>query len=236
MRGLKSLVLRIIVVSALGIGYSGCDSGAMVTHNGITYGTVTSPHTGRVWLDRNLGASQVCTAFDDTACYGDYYQWGRDADGHEKSNSSTTATLANSITPAYNQFITNNSNPPYDWVADGVDNDGSLRSVNWSKTDGTSVCPVGYRVPTEAELAAETTGASTAIANSTDAFNSFLKLPSAGNRSYTLSSLIYEGSSGYIWSSTKDGSESKSLYFGSSSANWFSSSRASGRSIRCLRD
>ena len=48
-----------------------------ISHNGKSYGTVTSSYTGKVWLDRNLGASQVCTALDDTACYGDYYQWGR---------------------------------------------------------------------------------------------------------------------------------------------------------------
>lgn len=29
-----------------------------ITHNGTSYGTVTSPYTGRVWLDRNLGAAR----------------------------------------------------------------------------------------------------------------------------------------------------------------------------------
>jgi len=63
-----------------------------ITHNGVKYDTVTSPYTGRVWLDRNLGASQVCTSATDTACYGDYYQWGRGHDGHQSSSSLTTAT------------------------------------------------------------------------------------------------------------------------------------------------
>ena len=31
-----------------------------ITHNGVTYGFVTSPYTGKVWLDRNLGAARVC--------------------------------------------------------------------------------------------------------------------------------------------------------------------------------
>jgi hypothetical protein len=30
-----------------------------IVFNGLTYGLVLSPDTGRVWLDRNLGASQV---------------------------------------------------------------------------------------------------------------------------------------------------------------------------------
>lgn len=86
------------------------------TWKGLVYETVTSPVTGRVWLDRNLGASQVCTALDDTNCYGDYYQWGRDTDGHEKSNSSTTATLATDLNTSGNSSFITNGSSPYDWV------------------------------------------------------------------------------------------------------------------------
>jgi hypothetical protein len=39
---------------------------------------ITSPKTGRVWLDRNLGATQVATSSFDSAAYGDYYEFGRD--------------------------------------------------------------------------------------------------------------------------------------------------------------
>ena len=45
--------------------------------------TVTSA-TGKVWMDRNLGAAQVATSATDEAAYGDLYQWGRPEDGHEK--------------------------------------------------------------------------------------------------------------------------------------------------------
>jgi len=41
--------------------------------NGIEYLTVTSPDTGKIWLDRNLGASQVCTSSTDSSCYGNLY-------------------------------------------------------------------------------------------------------------------------------------------------------------------
>lgn len=34
--------------------------------------SVTSPHTGRIWMDRNLGASRVCTSINDEQCFGDY--------------------------------------------------------------------------------------------------------------------------------------------------------------------
>jgi hypothetical protein len=53
-----------------------------ISFNGLTYKMITSSKTGRVWLDRNLGATQVATSFDDSAAYGDLYQWGRAKDGH----------------------------------------------------------------------------------------------------------------------------------------------------------
>jgi predicted secreted hydrolase len=43
----------------------------------------TSRYTGRVWLDRNLGAKQVATSGHDTDSYGSLYQWGRGKDDHE---------------------------------------------------------------------------------------------------------------------------------------------------------
>jgi hypothetical protein len=60
---------------------------------------VSSSKTGRVWLDRNLGATQVATSFDDSAAYGDLYQWGRAKDGHEdRTRNSTSATLTGQMT------------------------------------------------------------------------------------------------------------------------------------------
>ena len=202
-----------------------------VIWKGLAYNTVTSPFTGKKWLDRNLGASRVCTALDDTACYGDYYQWGRDADGHEKSTSATNTTLAGDIdTVGHSDFITNGSSP-FDWTT--IDSDGALRSANWSKTDGTSVCPVGFRVPTITELTAETTSASTTVTNNTDAFNNFLRLPSAGKHNYNDGSMSTQGSDSYIWSSSVSGSDSRFLDFGSS-AIIGNGRRAYGFSVRCL--
>lgn len=48
--------------------------------------------TGRVWMDRNLGASRVATSSTDEAAYGDLYQWGRFGDGHQCRKSDTTST------------------------------------------------------------------------------------------------------------------------------------------------
>jgi hypothetical protein len=53
---------------------------------------VCNPITGRVWMDRNLGASRVATSSTDEAAYGDLYQWGRFGDGHQCRKSDTTST------------------------------------------------------------------------------------------------------------------------------------------------
>ena len=208
-----------------------------IVHHGVRYKVVTSPYTGHKWLDRNLGATQVCTSFDDAACYGDYYQWGRNTDGHEKSSFGTTSTQATDVNNVGDgNFITSDDANDYDW-AKAVDGDGSLRSANWAKTDGTSVCPVGYRVPTISELHAELLDIGSAeIKNRDDAFNSFLKLPSAGGRNNSLGDLYDQGSWGYVWSSSVGSSRSRGVYFSSGNEYSLNSYRAYGFSVRCLRD
>tara|TARA_R110000850_G_scaffold277151_1_gene424854 strand:- start:43846 stop:47097 length:3252 start_codon:yes stop_codon:yes gene_type:complete len=54
---------------------------------GLSYGFVYNPTTDRIWLDRNLGASQVATSSTDADAYGDLYQWGRSPDGHQLRSS-----------------------------------------------------------------------------------------------------------------------------------------------------
>ena len=199
-------------------------STATIIWKGKSYGQVISPFTGKIWLDRNLGASRVARAVDDNQSYGDYYQWGRAADGHQESNSTTTATLATDINAinANSKFITK-YNTPYDWTT--ADTDGSLRSTVWSKTDGSSVCPVGYRVPTINELIAEK--------NNTTAFDSFLKFPSAVDRYYGDGSLTNQ-KQGMVWSSSPH--LSKSISFSSVYGGTYYFMRANGFSVRCLKD
>ena len=77
------------------------------------FGTVVSAG-GRVWMDRNLGASQVATSPTDSAAYGDLYQWGRGTDGHESRTSPTTTVLSSSDAPQHDNFILALSSP-FDW-------------------------------------------------------------------------------------------------------------------------
>ncbi len=214
------------------------------TWKGFTYNIITSPITGRQWLDRNLGASRVCTSSTDTSCYGDYYQWGRLADGHEKADSilSQTDAQASDISNVGNEFIQGLS---LDWTRIDIDSNGTKRSAQWSKTDGTGVCPIGFRVPTIIELENETliyagtdnisTGA-VKVTNSSTAFQNFLKFPVSGYRSYSNGSVYDIGLWGYVWSTSAMGGISSLLIgFDSSNGGWDYGFRGNALSIRCVK-
>ena len=71
--------------------------------------SVTSA-TGKIWMDRNLGASQVATSSTDAAAYGDLYQWGRKKDGHQIRTSSVTSGPVAAGTEGANFISSNSSN------------------------------------------------------------------------------------------------------------------------------
>lgn len=205
--------------------------GGVPTWTGGTPPTVTNPTTGEIWMDRNLGATQVATSSTDSAAYGDLYQWGRAADGHQIRTSGTTATLATSNTPGHGNFITN-FRVPYDWRSPQNDN-------LWQGVSGTNnPCPSGYRLPTEAEWDAERKSWSSN--NAAGAFASPLKLPVAGSRDSSNGKLRYVGCEGYYWSSTVGGEHgdfyARFLNFESSNALVSSLARGIASSVRCLKD
>ena len=81
-----------------------------------------------------------------------------------------------------------------DWLS-------SPDNTRWGATKtANDPCPTGYRVPTETELNAERLLFPTD--NAAGAYNSELKLPVAGYRSYSTGALDNVGTTGYYWSST----------------------------------
>jgi uncharacterized protein (TIGR02145 family) len=202
-----------------------CGGSVTFTYNGasVTYGTVAS--AGKCWLDRNLGATQVATKSTDEYSYGDLFQWGRGADGHQRSG--TISTLSASDVPGHAKFILAPSSP-YDWRSPQNDN-------LWQGVNGTNnPCPSGYRVPTEAEFVAERT--SWGSDNSAGAFASPLKLTMAGFRNGNDGSYCPNDINGLYWCSTVDGVNSRLLHFKSNSANMFSNNRADALAVRCIKN
>jgi uncharacterized protein (TIGR02145 family) len=188
---------------------------------------------GVVWMDRNLGATQVATSSTDADSYGDLYQWGRAADGHQIRTSASTSTLSSINQPAHGNFIIAPSSP-FDWR--------SPQNIDlWQGVNGVNnPCPSGYRLPTEAQWNDERLSWVQAPINSTNdadgAFASPLKLPVAGYRINSNGSLSSVGSWGLYWSSTVSSDQSIRLTFDSSLANMMSNVRADGYSVRCLKN
>lgn len=197
--------------------------------------------TGRVWMDRNLGASRAATSSIDYEAYGCLYQWGRGNDGHASITwtsgtvgtpvNGSTATLATTNIPGNALFITN-STSPYDWRNDNNNN-------RWQGINGiNNPCPTGYRIPTSAEFANEFTAY--VITNSATAYangpSGGFKFTLAGHRRYQDATLSSQGFLGYYWSSTINVIYTYYYYIDINNATKYQHARAFGFSVRCLKD
>jgi len=188
------------------------------------FAQVTNPITGRTWMDRNLGASQVATSIDDTASFGSLYQWGRLSDGHENITSITTNVNSSSSNPGHSDFIIGFD----DWLSPSDDN-------LWQGVNGiNNPCPNGYRIPTIAEWEEERLSWTTN--NAAGAFDSPLKLPIAGARSRMSGMIGNVGTFVGYRSSDLNGVDSKVMGVSLNDAFIGNRARADGNCVRCIQD
>lgn len=210
---------------------------------------VTNPTTGKTWMDRNLGAERVAASSTDALAFGDLYQWGRGADGHQCRNSLEQTARSALDKPGHSKFITvtrSTNFPENDW------RDPQNNNL-WQGVSGiNNPCPEGFRLPTDTEVRAERLTWSSQ--SHTGAFNSVLKLPLAGYRDINGDVLsTAQGSAyGFIWTSSDSGNsptagdsyiqyKSDALAYNNTGDNPASAfenpyDRARGYSVRCIKN
>jgi len=215
-------------------GDTGC---VTFTYKGqsVNYSTVRGSD-GNIWLQQNLGSSNVATTVADETSYGDLFQWGRWDDGHQNRTSVVGATP----TPNNPLGILEGSSAYHTgWWS------GNALTDTWqaplpqesTATNGCDPCKAlgeGWKLPAEADWDAIVESEN--MANPATAFGSLLKLPANGYRSSTNGSFTFVGTRGYYWSSTASSSGGKYLYIGTTLANPSAgSSRGQGAAIRCMK-
>jgi uncharacterized protein (TIGR02145 family) len=228
---MKNLCIIIFLLTLLGCKKSDDETVAVAGGtNAAAFNTVIGAN-GRIWMDRNLGASRVATSSTDAESYGDLYQWGRGSDGHQLRTSGTTNTLSNTDKTVNSLFILDNNRDPYDWR---VPQNNNL----WQGVNGiNNPCPTGFRIPTYEEW--ETERKSWNSNNLLGAYSSPLKLTAASSRNGQTGTLLTTGQGAY-WSSTFQTSSSRStsniLGISTGNSSFANGSRASGASCRCIKD
>jgi hypothetical protein len=227
-----------IATFALNVGGQSCSlnlsvnnySGVFCTGSPTAIVDVTNPATGKIWMDRNLGATQASTSPADTNSFGDLYQWGRRSDGHQCRTSPSTNALSSSDQPSHGSFISVQSGFIFDWRS-------PQNSNLWQGVNGVNnPCPSAYRLPTEVEFDAERI--SWIYNDALGASMSPLRFPATTYRN-NYSGLIVNNATiypGLYWTSTVSNTFSVKLYFTSNGASMEPEPRGSGLAVRCIKN
>jgi hypothetical protein len=175
----------------------------------VTYGIIVSETTGRKWLDRNLGAANLPENVRDVVNFGDLFQFGRSADGHQltswfRENNNTTGQAINGTTSKIAPFAYSNTDQPGHSkfiVAESYDD--NMEPGDWRKPQNNLLwqlpanvnnpCPTGWHVPTVDEFKAED------LKGINDGFRKF-KFTANGFRN--LSGYLYDPYRLSYWTST----------------------------------
>jgi len=228
----------------------------LVTRGAFSYGCVPNNATGKIWLDKNLGATIVCPTSNELTCVGGFYQFGRGTDGHEVRNSpkhnakvlggpgggapakrargrAFTINAINSVNGvSINGAVIVDASTW--WTKE--DDDGMIRAARWADSTGGvgSICPVGYRVPTITELSAE--AASWVTSDAAGAFASPLKLGVTGYRRQNATAKYILLTRGYYRATTGVIHSHDALRFTAGAVASSSLSDTQSANIRCIKN
>jgi hypothetical protein len=196
---------------------------------------------GKIWLQQNLGSSQVATSMTDADSYGDLFQWGRWDDGHQTRTSATgTAPAQNNPggLTGINHYIVGASGSSWwgtnatsdQWSASGASAVTSAIGADPCKAIGPD-----WKMPSQADWTSLVNAES--IGNPATAYSSKLKLPAGGYRGSSDGGFTFVGQRGYFWSSDVASTGGKYLYIGTTIANPSSGApRGQGASLRCMKE
>jgi len=190
----------------------------------------------------NVGACRPCESQTDVLCYGDLFQWGRGADGHEKRANTDKQNLNPTVFPYKgSQTFELAYKGDYDWLnTDGFNEKSAFvaeRTASWAKSTNNPVCPEGWYVPSKIELEALKNAEN--ITDGASAYASSLKLPLAGRRSND-GNIGLIGLVGYLWTRDSAGAGANgantSYSFTYDGGALFSKPyKAEGHSVRCIK-
>ncbi|PRB01994.1 hypothetical protein CQ046_13595 [Chryseobacterium sp. MYb7] len=199
---------------------------------------ITSPLTGKVWMDRNLGANRPALSSTDHAAYGCLIQWGRLSDGHgnvtwrsstSADNKPSTTTLSSTDTPNNGGLFISTTTSNGDWRSPQNNN-------LWQGVAGiNNPCPSGFRVPTQAEINAEIGS----INNTADAFGSVFKFPASGIVGYNVNNITSAGVGLNLTSSdvSTTGAGRQYTNFTATTKTFVGNGgRGSGTPVRCIKN
>lgn len=198
--------------------------------------TATSA-TGKIWMDRNLGATRAATSYTDASSFGDLYQWGRSSDGHQLYNSTITSTQFSTTTTNNGNFVSESGTGIKDWINPSNPN-------LWQGVNGiNNPCPMGFRIPTKQEWTDES--ATWSSQNAPGAYASSLKLPYYNNlRCYYGNGTYAQVGAVYYWTSNVDdittvsgyGNRSYTIKLEPSSKSFPAFERGYGFLCRCIQN
>jgi len=221
--------------------------GISARHHRLIYKAFDSTITGEEWMNSNLGANYnkvghpafnpdaIPNSVKDLNAFGSNYQWGRYSDGHELINWTTDADTSNESVNGNSTIKATGDTAPHNKMVLSTQWQEFPNNELWQGESGiNNPCPIGFRVPTQAEFNIEAVANN--IQNINDAFASEFRIVGPGARQHSEGQ--FENPPGYqsvYWTSSKPNALGNSHDYHFQERTYeHSTVRGFGFSVRCI--